>query len=61
MTITADDGHGGQTTQTFTWVVNNPVPVGVDYDSYTGPGKMRLPTVVGNAVTDNAPTSTATC
>ncbi|MFO0871042.1 MAG: hypothetical protein U0935_19125 [Pirellulales bacterium] len=48
MTITADDGHGGQATQTSTWVVNNPVPGALD-DSYTA----EVPTVVGNAVTDN--------
>ncbi|MFO0871032.1 MAG: putative Ig domain-containing protein [Pirellulales bacterium] len=51
VTITADDGHGGQATQTFTWVVNNPVPVALD-DSYTA-GEDAAPTVVGNAVTDN--------
>ncbi|MFO0871041.1 MAG: Ig-like domain-containing protein [Pirellulales bacterium] len=49
--ITADDGHGGQATQTFTWVVNNPVPARLD-DSYTA-GEDAAPTVVGNAVTDN--------
>ncbi|MFO0871037.1 MAG: putative Ig domain-containing protein [Pirellulales bacterium] len=51
VTITADDGHGGQATQTFTWVVNNPVPDALD-DSYTA-GEDAAPTVVGNAVTDN--------
>ncbi|RGE38557.1 tandem-95 repeat protein [Comamonas testosteroni] len=28
--VTADDGHGGTTTQTFTWTVTNPAPVATD-------------------------------
>ena len=49
--ITADDGHGGTVTQTFTWVVNNPAPVALD-DNY-GLDEDAAATVLGNAITDN--------
>ena len=51
VTITADDGNGGTTTQSFTWIVNNPTPTAND-DNYSL-GEDAAATVLGNAITDN--------
>ena len=44
--ITASDGNGGTTTQSFTWTVNNPVPTAFDDDL----GTTEHASIVGNVV-----------
>ncbi|WP_165357464.1 Ig-like domain-containing protein, partial [Sphingosinicella sp. CPCC 101087] len=50
--VTADDGHGGRATQTFTWTVDNPSPTATDDANTTDEG---TPLVVSAAdgVLDN--------
>jgi VCBS repeat-containing protein len=49
--ITADDGNGGTTTQSFVWSVSNPLPTAVD-DEYNATQNDSA-IVVGNAITNN--------
>ena len=46
VTITADDGNGGSTTQTFTWSVSNPAPAATDDDFFVNENG----TITGNVV-----------
>jgi VCBS repeat-containing protein len=50
--ITAGDGNGGTVTQTFTWNVNNPLPIAID-DSYDVAGAATS-TVIGNAIDNDS-------
>ena len=51
VTVTADDGNGGTTSDTFSYTVGNPAPDALDND-YTV-GRDDASAVIGNALTDD--------
>lgn len=50
--VSANDGHGGTVTQSFTWIVTNPAPI-ANNDSFAI-GEDAAATVIGNALTNDS-------